>query len=115
MSRLRAADACATARCGGARQKGHELCLTRETPTIFSFSACLSAGEGAWILRGADGREATGTTRAGVEADRPVPPLEGRSFVLSAAGARCSGLKRFSGGGMEQFADQRKGNIQRKL
>ena len=72
---MRAADACATARCGDARQKGHEWCLTRETPTIFSFSACLSAGEGAWILRGADGREATGTTRAGVEADRPVPPL----------------------------------------
>ena len=35
---MRAADACATARCGDARQKGHERCLTQETPTIFSAS-----------------------------------------------------------------------------
>ena len=54
------------------------------------FSFC----EGAWILRWAEGREATGTTRAGVEAARPAPPLEWAIFLLSAAGARCSGLKR---------------------
>ena len=30
---MRAANACATARCGDARQKGHEPCLTREWPT----------------------------------------------------------------------------------
>ena len=65
----------------------------RDADHFFLFSACLSAGEGAWILRGAEGREATatGTTRAGVEADRPAPRSNGRSFVLS---ARCSGLKR---------------------
>ena len=44
------------------------------------FSFC----EGAWILRWAEGREATGTTRAGVEADRPVQPLEGPQRDFSA-------------------------------
>ena len=39
---MRAANARATARCGDARQKGHERCLTRETPKIF---LVLSAGE----------------------------------------------------------------------
>ena len=42
----------------------------RDADHFFSFF------EGAWILRWAEGREATGTTRAGVEADRPASPLE---------------------------------------
>ena len=43
---------------------------------------------GAWILRGAEGREATGTTRAGVEADRPVPPLAGLLTIFVLVGGR---------------------------
>ena len=44
---------------------------------------------GAWILRGAEGREATGTTRAGVEeADRPVPPLAGLLAMFVLVGGR---------------------------
>ena len=51
------------------------------------FFLVLSAGEGAWVLRGAEGRETTGITRAGVEADRPVPPLEGPRRVFVRGGS----------------------------
>ena len=76
------------------------------------FLACLSAGEGAWILRGAEGREATGTTRAGVEADRPAPPLEWAIFC--ALGGRSAlfwteALLVWKLPHMAQFADQRRG------
>ena len=48
----------------------------------------LSAGEGAWVLRGAEAREATGTTRAGVEES-------GTGAAAAALGNRIPKLQNF--------------------